>query len=239
MIQFQTGKFNGPLDLLLSLIEKEELDITEVSLAKIADEYIAYLKNSAKIDPEQVADFLVVAARLLYIKSKALLPYLATPEEDEEVQELERRLKMYREFQEASRHLEKRLAKKQFLFIRDYSSSGRKRFWLLDKKFSPPQGVSKERLQEQFEYLLGRLQKEEQVLQEEKMEYKISIEERIIGIQQILLEKISFNFSHLVAAAKSKTEIIVNFLALLELAKQRELGFSQLDLFGEIEVNKL
>ncbi len=238
-MEFQTEKFNGPLDLLLSLIEKEELDITEISLAKIADEYVAYIKSAQSINPEQVADFLVVAAKLLYIKSKALLPYLATPEEDEDVEDLTRQLKMYKEFLEAAGVIEKRLAKKQFLFMRDYGKSGKRRKVFLEASFSPPKGLTKEKLREQFQYLLGMIANEEEELKEEKMEYKISIEERIAYIQQALLEKIRFNFSHIIAAAQSKTEIIVNFLAVLELAKQRELRFEQEDLFREIIINKL
>lgn len=239
MGQFQSGQFNGPLDLLLSLIEKEELDITEVSLAKIADEYVQYIKNNAAINPEQLADFLVIAAKLLYIKSKALLPYLSTPEEDEEAKELEQQLRMYKEFLEASSQIQKRLAKRQFLFMRDYGH-GKKRRWLFqDKTFSPPAGLTKEKLQEQFQYLLGRLAVVEEEMQEERIEYKISIEERITHIQQKLLERVRLNFSQLISAAKSKTEVIVNFLAVLELAKQRELTFEQTELFQEIIINKL
>ncbi len=239
MMQFQTEKFNGPLDLLLALIEQEELDITEISLAKIADEYVRYIKTATDINPEQIADFLVVAAKLLYIKSKALLPYLATPEEDEEARELEEQLRMYKEFLEASAQIEKRLAKKQFLFMRDYGKSGRRRRLFLDKSFSPPQGLTKEKLKEYFQYLLGTIVGEEEELREERIEYKISIEERIAYIQQALLERICFSFSQIVSAAKNKTEVIVNFLAVLELAKQKELRFEQADLFQEIIINKL
>ncbi len=67
-------KFEGPLSLMLKLIEKEEMDITQISLAKIADEYVAYIRKSENIQPENMADFLVIAAKLLLIKSKALLP---------------------------------------------------------------------------------------------------------------------------------------------------------------------
>ena len=91
-------KFQGPLGLLLQLIEKEELDITEVSLAKISDQYIDSIKNTKNIDPGETADFLVIAAKLLFIKSKALLPYLYPEEENEEIEELESQLRMYKEF---------------------------------------------------------------------------------------------------------------------------------------------
>ena len=238
MMEFITEKFTGPLGLLLQLIEKEELDITEIALAKIADEYIEYIKQ-APIDPEQVADFLVIAAKLLYIKSKALLPYLSTPEADEEIDELERQLKMYKEFIEASKAIDKMLHNKKFLFIRDYGKSGRRRNIFLAKSFSPPPGLTKEMLAEHFNYLLDYFRVEGKEIKEEVLEYKISIEERITFIQQSLLQKIQVNFSRILSEAKSKTEIIVNFLAILELSKQRELTIDQGELFSEIIINKI
>lgn len=238
-MEVKTEKFSGPLELLLSLIEKEEMDITEIALAKIADEYIDYLKNSPQVDPEQIADFLVIAAKLLYIKSKALLPYLSTPEEDEEVADLERQLRMYKEFLEASKTIEKMLAKKKFSFIRDYGQSGKRRRLFFWQKFSPPGSLTKEKMREQFEYILGFLAAEEQELKEEIIEHKINIEEKITLIQRALVEKIRFNFSQIVKEAKNKTEVIVSFLAVLELAKQRELTFEQVELFSEIVINKM
>src|SRR5574344_1562914 len=102
MMELKLEKFEGPLGILLKLIEQEELDITEIALASIADEFLAYVETSENIGPEEMADFLVMAARLLYIKSKALLPYLVSAEEEEEITELENQLKMYKEFVDAS-----------------------------------------------------------------------------------------------------------------------------------------
>ncbi|MFA4942898.1 MAG: segregation/condensation protein A [Patescibacteria group bacterium] len=239
MTEFRSEKFSGPLELLWSLIEKEEMDITEIALAKIADEYIAYLKNSDYIDPEQVADFLVIAAKLLYAKSKALLPYLSTPAEDEEIEELEHQLRMYKEFLEASKGLEKMLAKKKFSFGRDLGKSGKRRQLFLWQKFSPPKNLTAEMLREHFDYILGFLTAEETELKEEIIEYKISIEEKINFIQRKLIDKISFSFSQVIEQAGNRTEIIVSFLAVLELAKQQELVFEQDGLFSEIIINKL
>lgn len=238
-MEFRSAKFSGPLELLLSLIEREEMDITEIALAKIADEYIAYLKSSEQIDPEQVADFLVIAAKLLYIKSKALLPYLSTPEEDDEIQELEHQLRMYKEFLEASKGLDKMLAKKKFSFIRDLGKSGKRRQLFVWQKFSPPKNLTKEMLREHFDYIVGFLTAAEQELKEEVIEHKISIEEKIVFIQRKLMDRMSFTFNQVIEQAGNRTEIIVSFLALLELAKQRELEFEQDGLFSEIIINKL
>ena len=78
MISFKLEQFTGPLGLLLQLIEREELDITQISLAKIADQYIDYIRNSNAINPDEMADFLVVAAKLLLIKSKVRYPGVRT-----------------------------------------------------------------------------------------------------------------------------------------------------------------
>ena len=233
-MDFKTEKFQGPLALLLQLIEKEELDITEVSLAKIADQYIDYIKKSGQIDPEATADFLVVAAKLLYIKSKALLPYLY-PEEDEEVEELEQQLKMYKEFLEAMKVIEAMIGKKKFSFAREFNRKA-----LLNNLnfFSPPKKLTKENLAAVFEELISVIRPPEEELEEERLERKINIEDKILAIQQILLEKIKINFSKIMEKAESKTEIIVSFLAILELIKQRNIFACQDDLFGEITINK-
>lgn len=234
MLDFKTEKFEGPLALLLQLIEKEELDITEVSLAKIADQYIDYIRKVGQIDPEATADFLVVAAKLLYIKSKALLPYLY-PEEDEEVEEFEKQLRMYKEFLEAMKVIEAMIGKKKFAFAREFN---RKALLNNVNFFSPPKKLVKENLAIIFEGLISAIQPKEEKLEEEQLERKINIEDKILSIQQIVLEKIKINFSKIMEKAESKTEIIVSFLAILELIKQRNIFVDQSDLFGEITINK-
>jgi segregation and condensation protein A len=234
MIDFKTDKFQGPLGLLLQLIEKEELDITEVSLAKIADQYIDYIKKVGQIDPEATADFLVVASKLLYIKSKALLPYLY-PEEDEEVEELEQQLRMYKEFLEAMKVIEAMIGKKKFSFAREFN---RKVLLNNINFFSPPKKILKEDLAKTFQDLISVVRPREEKMEEEKLERKINIEDKILSIQQIVLEKIKISFSKMMEKAESKTEIIVSFLAILELIKQKNIFADQDDLFGEITINK-
>ncbi|MDD5032085.1 MAG: segregation/condensation protein A [Patescibacteria group bacterium] len=233
MMDFKTEKFEGPLGLLLQLIEKEELDITEVSLAKIADQYIDYIKKLPIANPDEMADFLVIAAKLLYIKSKALLPYLYT-EEDEGVEELEQQLKMYKEFLEAMKVIEAMMTKKKFMFAREFD----KKAVLLNLEiFSPPAKLVKEDLALVFKNIISQIKPEEEKLEEGKLEKKINIEDKILDIQKTLLEKIRINFSNFLAKAGSKTEIIVSFLAVLELIKQRDVMVSQEGLFSEIIIS--
>lgn len=235
-MQVKTEKFFGPLELLLRLIEREEMDITEISLAKIADEYVEYIQGADNIDSDQIADFLVIAAKLLYIKSRALLPYLYNSEEDEDAADLERQLRMYKEFLEAAVTIEQLLARKKFSFPKDFTKISRRSQLLGGVKFTPPATLTKELLQERFLRFLSGLEVKEAPLGEAKIEVTISIEERISHIKKLIANQARFNFSKMLREAQSRTELIVNFLAVLELAKQRELFFEQGDLFGEIHV---
>lgn len=238
MIEFTTEKFSGPLGLLLSLIESEEMDITEISLAKIADEYVAYIRQATDLNPEEMADFLVIAAKLLFIKSKALLPYLYSAEEEEEIDDLERQLRMYKEFVDASRKIKDIVADKHWLFLPPLTKSRRAQFNL--PVFSAPTKVTAEILRDAFVKLLTVLEERaEEKLPETSLEPKINIDDRIFAIKKMLLDKIRVNFSKLLATAETRTEIIVSFLAVLELAKQKELVFEQMELFSEIHISRL
>lgn len=234
MIEFKLEKFEGPLSLLVKLIDKEEFDITEVSLAKITDQYIEYLGAIAKINPEETADFLVVAARLLLIKSKALLPYLY-PEEEQEIEEFEHQLKMYQEFLEAAKKIQVLIGKKRFMFQRPFN---RKAVLAVDK-FFPPKDLKADMLSSIYEDIIGRVKPAEQHLQEEVLEHKINIEDKILEIQQNLLERMKFGFNKIIKNAKNNTEVIVSFLAMLELVRMKHIDVSQTELFGEIEINKI
>ncbi len=233
-MQIKTDKFEGPLGLLLKLIEKEEMDITEICLAKITDQYINYIRDSEYIKPDDMADFLVVAAKLLLIKSKALLPYLYT-EEEAEIEEFEQQLKMYKEFIEASKLIEKMIGKKKFMFAREFN---RQAMLANANVFSPPKKITVGDIKMVFEELIGRLMPTEK-LEEKSMEATVSIDEKIANIKSLLLERIKFSFKKILDGAQNKTDTIVSFLAMLELIKQKTITAEQNNLFGEIEINKI
>jgi len=234
MLEISQEKFNGPLGLLLQLIEKEELDITEISLAKIADQYIEYIKGMKDINPDEMADFLVVAAKLLLAKSKALLPYLY-PEEEEEIDDLECQLKIYKEFLEASKKIEELIGEKKFMFVREWNRQSVLKNMNL---FSPPKNLMAENMLMVFKDLLVRLRPAEK-LAKDRIEQVLNIEDKIMNIQKMLVDRIKFGFKSVLGNAKNKTEIIVSFLAMLELVKQREIFVIQNELFEEMEINKL
>lgn len=235
MLNIKLGKFDGPLSLLLRLIEKEEMDITQISIASVADQFIDYLRKSEEIDPEVMADFLVVASKLLLIKTKALLPYLYSEEEEEEIEDFELQLKMYKEFIQASKKIEKILGRKKFMFAREFN---RKVVLNNINFFVPPKKLLKDDLGNLFAEIIGRLRPSEK-LEEKTLDKKISIDDKILSIQNILMERVKFSFNKVLKEAKNKTEIVVSFLAVLELMRQREIILSQDGLFSEILIQRI
>jgi len=234
MINVKLEKFAGPLSLLLNLIEKQKLDITEISLAKVADQYIQHIKKIEKINPEETADFLLIASRLLLIKSKALLPYLSLNEEEEEdLEELEKQLKMYQEFVQASQKIEEILKNKRFTYPRQVKNK-----IIIENNFSPPKKLTIQDLKNTWLIILSRI-KPKPELEQEKMEISLSLEEQIFNIKKIITEKIKLSFNKILASSRSKTEKIVSFLAILELIKQKHINVKQDNLFSEIFISKI
>lgn len=222
-------QFEGPLELLLKLIEDEKLDITTISLATVTDQYLAFVNLEGAVPPEEVADFLVVAARLIYIKSKYLLPSLEL-EEDEEALSLEEQLKIYREYHRASKIIAEKIGKHKFSYMRPFTLK-------LPKiaKFSPPASLTLEMLNTAYRSVIGRL---ETIVQLPKIILKttVSIREKINILKNRIAEGI-FHF-HTVYDRANKHDVIVSFLALLELVKMREATVAQSELFSEIVIHK-
>ncbi len=225
-------KFEGPLDLLLNLIEKDELDITKVSLAYIADSYIEHIEKSENIHPRDVSDFLLIASKLLLIKSKTLLPYLY-PDEEDEIQEFTDQLKMYKDFLAASVKIEEMLGKGNIMIAREFD----RKALMPEAKFSPPQSLKPENLSSIFSLLLKSLRPMDK-FKEQSLEPKMSLEQRIVAIKKIILDKVRVSFSKAIGDSSNKTDVVVSFLAMLELEKQREVFIEQDIVFGEIIINK-
>lgn len=226
MHNIKLEQFEGPLDLLLRLIEEEKLDITTVSLARVTDQYLAYIETMEEIRTEELADFLVVAAKLLLIKSKTLLPFLQ-PEEEEI--DLEKQLRIYKEYLEASKNVQKIIRRKRYLYPREFSRS------MMEPMFSPPPDLDTDGLQR---IMLEVLRKIEPIvsLPEEVIERTVSIQQKIDQIRQLIIQQSSTSFQALLNTAKTRTEVIVTFLALLELIKQENVIVVQQDVFDEITI---
>jgi len=230
MYKIKTNKFKGPLDLLLQLIEKNKLEITEISLAEVTEQYLENLAELKKHEVEDLADFLVVAARLLLLKSKALLPFLQS--EEEEVDDLQKQLKMYKEFVQASEKIRDILARKNFAYSRE------KLPVKTEVDFSPPEKMEIKQLKHSFLLVLKRLDPIVK-MPRQMMEKSISLQQTIFDIKNNLKKKKALNFQSMISKAQNKTEVIVNFLALLELMKQKQLYLKQKNNFNDITIKKI
>jgi segregation and condensation protein A len=232
MHKIQLDQFEGPLDLLLQLIEKNELQITEISLANVTDQYLDHIENSENLASDEVADFLLIASKLIYLKSKYLLPDFSM-EGEEDALDLEKQLKIYRQYYEASKKINKMFVNK------NKHSYTRSTPFKLDtsEEFIAPTNVDQNSLAEAFANVLSRI---ERVVNLPKivLAKAISISEKIRHIKDVIKEKTNFSFRSLFKEKKDKTEVVVSFLAMLELVKQEEIEVHQVEMFGDLNINR-
>jgi len=231
-VNIKVEQFEGPLDLLLQLIEEQKLDISTVSLANVTEQFLAYVKNLSEKIPINLADFLVIAAKLLVIKSKALLPNLELGiEEEEEAFDLTQQLLLYKKYKEAGRFLKKLDLKRHQAWTREVDFSDRVTFY-------PDPEITVDLLAGSLKNLASELR---EIIKkpQEVMREVISITEKISHIQRLISEKIEMSLSSLLKDARNKTEVIVTFLAVLELTKQRILVVEQDSLFSDIVIRKI
>ena len=231
--ELKTEKFKGPLDKLLELIEERKLEITEISLATVTDYFLKYLEGLTEISPGILADFLVVASRLVLIKSKSLLPELSLTEEEEaDVKDLERRLRLYKEFKAAERHI-------AALWRKGSRSYGRQYFFHISNLppvFYPGRSVTLESLREAIERTHESVQKF--VLETETVPAVIvSLEEKM---QEVVrrMEAVVETSLHTMHGGRSRTELVVLFLAILHLAREQLVTLEQEDRFSDIIIKK-
>ena len=217
----KTEKFEGPLDLLLELIEKEKMNITEFSLAHVTDQYLEYIKNSETINLENLADFLAVASKLILIKSRALLPLLEFSEdEEEEIKDLAQQLEEYKKFKEASLKLGQVAIQRKISYSREIFSGVKSIFY-------PPENFNVYDFKKYFQGILENIPVVEKLEQEFVVEV-MTLEQKINDLQNFLRQKIETSFAELTANADNKVDVIVSFLVILEMVKQRILMLSRL-----------
>ncbi len=233
MYEVTLDQFSGPLEKLLELIEARELDVKEVSLAEVTDDFIGYLKERGNVlDASLLADFLVVAAKLVLIKSKAILPDLElTEDEEHDIKDLEARLLIYRDFAarggEASAALmalweRKRIAEARPLLAGIAEGSF----------FYPAPNLTRDALVSAAEETLRELRE----LMPEAGTVKniiVSIEEKIRELMERCKQVVSASFRKL-AENRPKAEVVAMFLAVLHLLKGRSIEVEQKVQFGDI-----
>jgi segregation and condensation protein A len=223
--------FEGPLDLLLHLIEREELDITNIALVTVADQYMAYLHSGEQINLDQLAEFIVIGARLLLLKSRALLPRPqgadgVADEYEDESDDLARQLIEYKLFKEAAGRL------------RAIETAGMHSYPRIapPPELPPPtglDGVTLDLLQQLVMEALTRQPEEAEPVQVIHTN-KFSVREKVALIAGLLASAGQVSFRALVMECHSRMEIIVSFMAVLELIKSRVLDAVQDTAFADI-----
>lgn len=224
--------FEGPLDLLLYLIKKEEADIFDIPIAKLTEQYLQYLEYMKLLDLNIAGEFIVMAATLMHIKSRMLLPPEELPpeeiEEEDPRAELVRRLIEYQRFKEAAGELANMESRRSLVFPRAVDEAQ-----YIDQSEGPYFEASIFDLINAFSTILKSVSRETFL---EIVKDEFTVEEKIHGLIHLLAERPVVNFREIFGKSKNKLEMIATFLALLELIRQKEILVRQRQLFGEIEV---
>ena len=227
--------FEGPLDLLLFLIKREEVDIYQVELGRITDQYLSYLDQLEMMDLEVAGDFLVVASTLLYIKSRTLLPVDQQPPEEEAEEEdprweLIRQLVEYKKFKEAAETLEWRALTQEKIFYRTTDALPR-------RAIPTPKGLGRVQtidLVRAFQRILQAAQERHGC--REIFDDRFTVSEKIEYVLERMQQEPRIQFSSLFHYTTTRGEIVVTFLAVLELIRLKQIQAEQSEVFGEIDI---
>jgi len=222
-------QFEGPLDLLLTLIEKRKLFINDISLAKVTDDFIDHIKSFEQFPIGESANFILIASTLLLIKSRSLLPALSLTEEEQgSIEDLETRLKIYQRIKEASVHI-KEMFGKDILFTPSQSRPA-------VTVFSPDKNMTAPNIFQAICDVIKNLPKKE-ILPKAIVRKVISLEETITHLTNRIKNSLRMSFKEYSNVGKEeKVNIIVSFLAMLELVKQGVIHVTQEKTFDDIHM---
>jgi len=223
------GQFTGPLDLLLSLIQGQKMEISEVSISKVTEQYIAYLEQLEETNAEELADFLVIASKILFLKSRSLLD--AVVEDEEEGVPLEDQLKLYRMFVNYSKHIDER-------WNAVYTAYERREPVKIPDSVPLPDNLTMTIMHSTIHDIIERITPRDP-LPETKIDKGVSLREIITRLREVLAQEKNTSFYRHVSRTGSRTEVIVHFLALLELVKCREIEVDQSQPFSDISISTL
>ena len=233
LYHIKTEAFEGPFHLLLSLIDERKFFINDLSLAQVTEDYLNYLNKLEKLDTHEISNFIVIAATLILIKSKSLLPNLSlTSEEESDIHNLEDRLKLYELYAKLGVNIKKIFGDKMI-----FAPLERKSEVLV---FLPDEQITKESMMTFAHNALGKIPKKV-FLPEVEVKKVINIEEMIERLTGRIEETLKMSFKDFAGIAKTKEEkvvVIIGFLAMLELVRQGILDVMQENNFEEIIMKK-
>jgi segregation and condensation protein A len=222
-------EFQGPLELLLDLIEKRKLSINEVALAQVADDFVAYVNRLGQFPLAESAHFILTASTLLLIKSRSLLPDLAlTVEEEESVHDLEKRILLYKKIRDLSIHVKEKFGANIIFSKNNYTQ--------IQPVFSPDAGMTIPAILSSIRDVLKNIPKKENIPRA-VIKKVISLEEMIEDLTKRVTKSLSTSFREFTkVGSKEKVHVIVGFLAMLELVKQGIIMVSQEKGFDDISI---
>ena len=235
-VQFDV--FEGPMDLLLYLVRKQEVDIYQVNLTQLATEFIQYVEFMRELDLEVAGEFVVMAATLMYIKSKELLPkdkQVVLDDEDEGDDprwELIRQLVEYKKFKDAAAQLKEKELEQESIFVRH---APKPNFKLIETREAPKPDVSVFDLVKAVGTILQRIEEKSEGEREISAD-AWSVSQKIEMFRQRIRTQTRFRFSELFEQDRTRQEVVVTFLALLEMIRMKQLQAVQPGPFEEIEI---
>lgn len=225
-----TEVFEGPLDLLLQLVEEQKLSISEISLSRVVDQFLQKIKD-LQIGIADLASIVDIATSLLLIKSKSLLPGLALSEEEEQgIEELQSRLRTYQFFKNTAQHLCQLHAQGRFVHMRERETRE------FQVRFTPAENITAKELHITLERLLQIFEKVKPLVGSTLLS-QVYLEQKIEDFKNKITEKINLAFDDLVQKKESREEVIVSFLALLELLRSGLITVQQNALFDNINIS--
>ncbi|MDP3764553.1 MAG: segregation/condensation protein A [bacterium] len=231
MYQLKLAKFEGPLDLLHQLIESKKLEITEISLAEVAGQFLDYLKSSTNLAMADMANFLNIAGRLALIKSRALLPFLKlTAEEEKDIQSLKDQLAEYQKLKELAKEIHKLDIKGSRYYNRAYLAK-------MEPVFYFPKKLTGEALSDSLTSLISTITLPQRIPQAQLIE-KVSLAEKTADLEKDIKEKLELNFSQIADTANPEVKLIT-FLCVLELLKSLKITAQQNSNFEDIKLRWL
>lgn len=231
-LTFKLENFSGPLDLLLTLVKKSKLEIEDIEISKLTEQYLEVMKDISKVDMEVASEFIEYAALLIEIKSKKLLPKVEENDEDELDPEyiLKLRLREYQMFKEVNEKL-KDLESNDKFYKAPEKEANKFRIVIKDMQL--------DMLLDAFVGIMHKVNKVEKSKEsKEIVKETFTVEQKISSIKDTLISRDKIKFSELFLESASKDEVITTFMALLELIKMQVIRVAQDNLFSDIQIEK-
>ncbi|MBE5736390.1 MAG: chromosome segregation protein ScpA [Clostridiales bacterium] len=231
-LSFNLENFSGPLDLLYTLVKKNKLEIEDIEISSLTEQYLEVMKDISTVDMEVASEFIEYAALLIEIKSKKLLPKINESEDDEFDEEymLKLRLKEYEMFKQVNEKL-KDLESNDKFYKAPEKEANKYRVVIKDMNI--------DMLLDAFVGIMHKVNKIEKSKEsKEIVKETFTVEQKIATIKDMLISRDKFKFSEMFLDSASRDEVITTFMALLELIKMQAIRVSQDELFSDIQIEK-